>query len=118
MLRSPGPCVRVIPAGPYPKGGPAKGYNQLPKSPKSQEKSSCCGFDQKPCNGYATLHTVRVSITPRAPGAARATQLTLTATRGPPRHQRARHPSKELSEGAPRREQREEEGAGRARTWR
>ena len=53
-------------------------------------------------NGYATLHAVRVSITPRAPGAAQATQLTLTATHGPPLHQRARHPSKESSEGAPR----------------
>ena len=69
-------------------------------------------------NGYATLHTVRVSITPRAPGAAQATQLTLTATHGPPLHQRARHPSKELSEGAPRREPQEEGGAGRARAWR
>ena len=69
-------------------------------------------------NGYATLPTVRVSITPRAPGAAQATQLTLTATHGPPLHQRARHPSKELSEGAPQREPQEEEGAGRARAWR
>ena len=62
-------------------------------------------------NGYATLPTVRVSITPRAPGAAQATQLTLTATHGPPLHQRARHPSKELSEGAPQLEPQEEEGA-------
>ena len=53
-------------------------------------------------NGYATLHAVRVSITPRAPGAPQATQPTLTASRGPPLHQRARHPSKESSEGAPR----------------
>ena len=32
--RNPVLCVRVIPAGPYPKGGAAKGCKQLPKSPR------------------------------------------------------------------------------------
>ena len=40
MPRNPVLCDRVIPAGPYPKGGAAKGCKQLPKSPRATPKNA------------------------------------------------------------------------------
>ena len=42
--RNPVLCVRVIPEGPYPMGGAAKGCKQLPKSPRAKHVCHCPGL--------------------------------------------------------------------------